>query len=150
MTTLHDLIIVIHILSATLLFGTGLGTAFQMWMTHRSGDVRAIAEVSRNVVRADFFFTLPAVIVQPATGLALIRIDGYSLWEPWLRRMFSTFSSAPVGCRWCGFNWRHAISQRRRRPPARLCRRAIFASCAGGSGSAGPHFQPFWVFSGSW
>ena len=61
MTTLHDLIIVIHILSATLLFGTGLGTAFQMWMTHRSGDVRAIAEVSRNVVRADFFFTLPAV-----------------------------------------------------------------------------------------
>jgi uncharacterized membrane protein len=103
MTTLHDLIIVIHILSATLLFGTGLGTAFQMWMTHRSGDVRAIAEVSRNVVRADFFFTLPAVIVQPATGLALIRIDGYSLWEPWLVAAYVLY--VLVGACWLPVVW---------------------------------------------
>ena len=27
----------IHIVSSTLLFGTGLGTAFFMWMTHRTG-----------------------------------------------------------------------------------------------------------------
>jgi uncharacterized membrane protein len=31
-----------HIVSATILFGTGLGTAFQMWSAHRSGNVNAI------------------------------------------------------------------------------------------------------------
>jgi uncharacterized membrane protein len=33
----------LHILSSTLLFGTGIGTAFFMFMTNRAGDVRAIA-----------------------------------------------------------------------------------------------------------
>lgn len=33
----------LHILSATVLFGTGLGTAYFKWATDRSGDVRAIA-----------------------------------------------------------------------------------------------------------
>ena len=33
----------LHVVSAALLFGTGLGTAFFMWFTHRSGDVAAIA-----------------------------------------------------------------------------------------------------------
>ena len=27
-----------HVLSATLLFGTGLGTAFHMWLAHLGGD----------------------------------------------------------------------------------------------------------------
>ena len=39
---MYQLVLWIHILSATLLFGTGLGTAFHGWMAHRSGDVRAI------------------------------------------------------------------------------------------------------------
>ena len=42
----------LHVLSATVLFGTGLGTAFHMWVTHRRGDVRAIAVTAANVVRA--------------------------------------------------------------------------------------------------
>ena len=33
----------VHILSSTLLFGTGLGTAFFMWFTHRTGQIAAIA-----------------------------------------------------------------------------------------------------------
>ena len=33
----------IHILSSTLLLGTGLGIAFFMWMAHLSRDARAIA-----------------------------------------------------------------------------------------------------------
>jgi uncharacterized membrane protein len=103
MSTLHDWLKIAHILSATLLFGTGLGTAFQMWMAHRSGDVRAIAEVARNTVRADFFFTLPAVIVQPATGLALIRIDGYGYWEPWLVAAYLLYII--VGACWLPVVW---------------------------------------------
>jgi uncharacterized membrane protein len=73
-----------HVLSATLLFGTGLGTALFQWQAHRSGDVRAIAATARHVVLADWLFTTPAVIVQPVTGVLLARQVGYDLGASWL------------------------------------------------------------------
>lgn len=74
----------VHIVSATVLFGTGLGTAFQMWMANRTGDVRAIAAVAGNVVVADYLFTTPAVIIQPLSGAALIWVAGYDPLSSWL------------------------------------------------------------------
>lgn len=75
---------VVHILSATILFGTGLGTAFHMFATHLSGNPEAIAVAARNTVRADWLFTTPAVIVQPVSGLALAHLAGYPLDSGWL------------------------------------------------------------------
>src|SRR5258708_33203371 len=75
----------VHIVSATLLFGTGLGTAFFMWMSHRSGNVVAIANAARLTVLADWLFTTPAVIVQPLSGIALMWLGGYVLNPSWLR-----------------------------------------------------------------
>ena len=72
----------LHILSSTLLFGTGLGTAFFLWFTHRSGQLPAIAVATRLTVRADFLFTTPAVIVQPLTGYLLMRRMGFGLHAP--------------------------------------------------------------------
>ncbi|HKU94285.1 MAG TPA: DUF2269 domain-containing protein [Vineibacter sp.] len=74
----------IHILSSTILFGTGMGTAFHMWMAHRRGDARTIATVAANVVLADWLFTLTSGIVQPVTGLAMVFMAGFSPWESWL------------------------------------------------------------------
>ncbi|MHA1538197.1 MAG: DUF2269 family protein [Alphaproteobacteria bacterium] len=74
----------IHILSATVLFGTGLGTAFFMWRADRSGDVPAIAVTARHVVLADYLFTTPAVLVQPLSGVLLALEAGYGFTEPWL------------------------------------------------------------------
>jgi len=74
----------VHILSSTLLFGTGLGTAFFMWFTHRTGDISSIATATRLTVRADFLFTTPAVIVQPISGYALMRLMGFDLHAGWL------------------------------------------------------------------
>lgn len=74
----------VHVLSSTLLFGTGLGTAFHMWMTHRGGDVRAIASAARLTVLADWLFTTPAVIVQPLSGFALMHLMGFSWTQSWL------------------------------------------------------------------
>jgi uncharacterized membrane protein len=42
----------IHITSAAVLFGTGLGIAFFKWITDRTGNVSAIRVVSEKVVRA--------------------------------------------------------------------------------------------------
>lgn len=74
----------LHVLSSTVLFGTGLGTAFHLWMTHRRGDVPAIASAARNVVIADWLFTASSGIVQPATGFALVLVAGYDPLSSWL------------------------------------------------------------------
>src|SRR5688500_6348246 len=73
-----------HVLSSTLLFGTCLGTAFFGWMAHRTGDPRTIAATWRHVAWADSVFTLPAVIVQPVTGVLLAQRIGLPLTTPWL------------------------------------------------------------------
>lgn len=84
MTNFYLLLKLVHILSATLLFGTGLGSAFYMWRAHRSNDTAAIAMVARNVVLADWIFTTPAVVLQPLTGFAMMWLAGYSWHAPWI------------------------------------------------------------------
>ena len=84
----------VHILSSTILFGTGLGTAFQMWMTHRDGDVRAIAVTARNVVRADWLFTATSGVVQPLTGVALVVVAGYDPASSWLVAAYCLYGLA--------------------------------------------------------
>jgi uncharacterized membrane protein len=79
----YGLIKTLHILSATLLFGTGLGTAYFMWSANRTGDARITAAVTRHVVRADWMFTLPTIILQPLTGAWLAHAAGYP-WSGWL------------------------------------------------------------------
>jgi uncharacterized membrane protein len=74
----------LHIVGATVLFGTGLGTAFHFWHTIRTGNVAAIAASARTTVLADYLFTLPAVLMQPATGVALALVAGYPLASTWI------------------------------------------------------------------
>ena len=66
----------LHIISSVLLVGTGLGSAFYLFFANRSGSVAAQAVVGRLVVRADWWFTTPAVIVQPLTGIAMAHMAG--------------------------------------------------------------------------
>ena len=73
-----------HILSATLMFGTGLGTAFYKWTTDRSGDVRSIAIVMERVVLADWLVTTPAALIQPVTGLWMASLAGWPLTQGWV------------------------------------------------------------------
>jgi uncharacterized membrane protein len=74
----------VHLIGAAVLFGTGLGIAFFMWMAHRTRDPALIAGTARVVVIADAVFTATAVIVQPASGLALVWVVGYPLTESWI------------------------------------------------------------------
>ena len=93
----------LHILSATILFGTGLGTALHMWLTHLTGDPRAIAVTARNVVRADWWFTTPSGIVQPLSGGYLIVVAGYDWQEPWLLVTYGLYLLAL--CCWLPVVW---------------------------------------------
>lgn len=84
MSELYPLLKTVHVLSAAILFGTGLGTAFHMWRADRTGDVAVIAAAARQTVLADWLFTTPAIVVQLLSGLALLHILGVSLTEGWV------------------------------------------------------------------
>lgn len=74
----------LHVVSATILLGTGIGIAFFLWAANRTGRAAAVAPVARIVVLADFIFTATAVVVQPITGVLLARQLGFSLHESWI------------------------------------------------------------------
>lgn len=93
----------LHILSATILFGTGIGIAFFKWITDRSGDVRAIRISAERTVLADWIFTTPAVIVQPLSGLAMAHLAGYPVVTGWVS--YSIFLYAVAGCCWLPVLW---------------------------------------------
>ena len=76
----------LHVLSSTILFGTGLGSAFYMFTTSRTRDAHAIAVVARRVVIADWLFTTPTALLQPLTGAWLVHLSGVpwsSTWIAW-------------------------------------------------------------------
>ena len=62
----------LHIISATLMVGTGFGSAFYLFWANRSGSVAAQSVVSKWVIKADWWFTTPAVIFQPLSGLWML------------------------------------------------------------------------------
>jgi len=74
----------IHIISSTLLFGTGLGSAFYKYMADRSGNIQTMAYTNKNVVLADWVFTTPTIIIQPITGILMVLMLGYSFTESWI------------------------------------------------------------------
>ena len=93
----------IHILASTLLFGTGLGIAFFMWLAHLRGDARVIASTARTVVIADACFTAPAVVVQLGTGLWLTHLLGLPLDMFWVKGALLLFFV--IGACWLPVLW---------------------------------------------
>jgi uncharacterized membrane protein len=93
----------LHVMFSQLLFGTGLGSAFYMFFTNRSRDVRAIAIVARRVVWADWIFTTPTAILQPVTGFYLMYLAGIPLSSAWIVWSVALYLLA-AGC-WLPVVW---------------------------------------------
>ncbi|HTJ96107.1 MAG TPA: DUF2269 domain-containing protein, partial [Rhodocyclaceae bacterium] len=93
----------LHILSSVLMVGTGFGSAFYMFFANRQPDVRVRAEVARLVVRADWWFTTPAVIFQPLSGFWLMHMAGWSWQTPWL--MIAVILFCIAGVCWLPVVW---------------------------------------------
>ena len=75
----------LHIVSAAVLFGTGIGIAYFMLAAHLSRNIEALRVVSRNVILADWIFTATAVVLQPLTGGALMLHAGWSPASDWFK-----------------------------------------------------------------
>lgn len=74
----------LHILSATLLFGTGLGSAYYAWRAWLTQDVKVIAVTFRHLVTADWLFIATTAVFQPLSGLYLAYLAGWPLTQRWL------------------------------------------------------------------
>jgi uncharacterized membrane protein len=93
----------LHILSSTLLFGTGLGTAFHGFLAFRTKDPHVVAAVGRSVVLADWLFTAPAVVIQPVTGITMALLAGVPLMHGWLALSIALYIL--VGICWLPVVW---------------------------------------------
>jgi uncharacterized membrane protein len=103
-----------HVISAAVLFGTGLGIAFFAWFGYRhalkSGTIEGLRTVLRLTVIADACFTAPAVIFQIVSGQVLMHLDAWSLWSPWALSVLVLFVA--VGLLWLPVVWIQIVMSR--------------------------------------
>jgi uncharacterized membrane protein len=93
----------LHILSSTVLFGTGLGTAYYMFFASLSRDARAAAVVMRHGVRADWVFTGTTVVFQPLSGLYLAHLAQLPWSTRWI--LWSVVLYLVAGACWLPVVW---------------------------------------------
>ncbi len=104
----------IHVVSSTILFGTGIGSAFFLFMANRRGEVEGIRFAIRHVVIADWLFTTSAVIVQLITGLSLayvLDIDILSGWLFWALLVFIFVGTCWLLVVWIQIKMRNLVSK---------------------------------------
>ena len=93
----------LHILSSTVLFGTGIGSAFYLLVASLGRDPRTVAAVSGWVVMADWLFTATTAVLQPLTGVLLVRTSGMPWGQPWLLHSIGLYVLA-IAC-WLPVVW---------------------------------------------
>lgn len=74
-----------------MVFGTGLGIAFFMWRSAFTDDLHEKLFAAKTTVLADTCFTLPAVIIQPISGVALIWLAGWNPASSWLMLSYTLY-----------------------------------------------------------
>jgi uncharacterized membrane protein len=74
----------LHVLSSTMLFGTGIGSAFYLVLATATRDARQVATVSRFVVITDWLFTATTAIFQPLSGFWMLHLAGMPWRTPWI------------------------------------------------------------------
>ncbi|MDQ3060518.1 MAG: DUF2269 domain-containing protein [Pseudomonadota bacterium] len=93
----------LHVLFSTLLFGTGIGSAFYLLVASLSRDIHLVAGVTRWVVRADWLFTATTAILQPVTGFWMLHLAGIPASTPWVAWSLILYALA-IAC-WLPVVW---------------------------------------------
>lgn len=76
----------LHILSAVLFLGAGLMSAYYKTRADRCGDLRVVAWYQKEIVRADWLFTVPTGVLLPLTGGWLVlkyELPWSTSWVQW-------------------------------------------------------------------
>jgi uncharacterized membrane protein len=91
----------LHILSSTILFGTGIGSAYYMLRAcvrarRAKADAAALAMVIGLVVQADWLFTTTTIVFQPLSGWLMAHTAGFPLTSKWLMWTYALYLLAGV------------------------------------------------------
>lgn len=86
----------LHVLSATIFFGAGLMSAFWKFRGDSSGEPRVVEWAQKQVVLADWVFTVPSGVVSPATGVVLVSVYGLPWTTPWVLASLGGYLAAMV------------------------------------------------------
>jgi uncharacterized membrane protein len=97
------LIKTVHVITATVLFGTGLGIAFFMFRSLFTGCLHEKFYAIRTTVLADCLFTAPAAVLQPVTGAWLVWEGGLTWNDGWLLAAYVLYAIA--GMCWLPVVW---------------------------------------------
>ena len=140
----------LHILSSTLLFGTGIGSAFYLLVTVLGGDMRLVAHVARWVVRADWLFTATTAVAQPLTGLWLVhvmQIPWTTGWVAWSLALYAVAMACWLPVVWLQLRLRDLSRQAAEQgaPPAPAFRRLFLAWVALGVPAFFAFLAIFWL-----
>lgn len=107
----------VHILSAAVLFGTGVGIAFFCWFGYRGAmrarDIGALRAMLRLTVTADAWLTAPAVVFQAVSGIVLMTLLGWPLASPWSIAVWALFLF--TGACWLPVVWLQILQSREAR-----------------------------------
>jgi len=99
----YALVKTVHVISSTLLFGTGIGSAFYMLFASLNRDARVAYFVVRYVVIADWLFTTTAVVVQPVSGAWLVHLAHFPWRSTWIVASIALYLVA--GACWLPVVW---------------------------------------------
>jgi uncharacterized membrane protein len=94
----------LHVLSSTVLFGTGIGSAFYLLLATLGRGAQAVATVSRYVVITDWVFTATTAVFQPLSGFWLMHLaGGMPASTPWIAWSLGLYAFA-IAC-WLPVVW---------------------------------------------
>ncbi len=84
-----QVLLVLHILAAVVFVGNIITAAFWKAQADRSGNLETIAITARSLLKADYIFTAPGIVVLLATGIWMVGLSDWARFqEPWLGGSF--------------------------------------------------------------
>lgn len=90
-------LVLIHVFSAIIFVGNIITAAFWKLKAEFSGDETHINKTTRNIMVADYVFTLPSIIILLISGISLAIKSNYSLNEiNWLTVSLALFTLTGV------------------------------------------------------
>jgi uncharacterized membrane protein len=107
----------VHVLSSTILFGAGVGSAFHLFAATLRRQVDGMAMATRNVVLADWLLTTPTAILQPVTGIALVnqlQLPYSTPWVAWSLGLYALAIACWLPVVWLQIRMRDAMLQAQR------------------------------------
>lgn len=87
----------LHVVFSTLIFGTGIGSAFYLLVATLRRDTHLVAGVAGIVVWADWLFTATTAVLQPLTGWWLLHLAGIPVGTPWVMASIALYVIA-IAC----------------------------------------------------